>query len=116
MAVITKYFVVRNGVELDKIFEVKKEAEAYDNMLDAAEKLAILIRQGELSVEIDEKVIDEISICLAKNSQEVTKILKGVRPLPSRKPTKTEPASDEPSPLDDKTKLVPKKKTDKKKQ
>ena len=33
MAVITKYVVVRNGVELDKEFLVKKEADAYDKML-----------------------------------------------------------------------------------
>ena len=36
MAVITKYVVVRDGVELDREFLVKKEADAYDKMLDAA--------------------------------------------------------------------------------
>jgi hypothetical protein len=35
MAVITKFFVVRDGVELDKVFSEKKDAETYDKMLDA---------------------------------------------------------------------------------
>ena len=89
MAVITKYFIVRNGVELDKVFEDKKEAEAYDIMLDAAEKLAGLIRQGDLDIDLDDKVVDEISIFLAKNGPAVTKILKGVKPLKKTAPQST---------------------------
>jgi dsDNA-binding SOS-regulon protein len=103
MAVITKYFIVRKGVELDKVFEDKKEADAYDKMLDAAEKLADFIRQGDL--ELDDVIVDEISVYLAKNGPEVTKILKGVKPLkktppPSAKPKKqaeTEPVGDKKS-------------------
>ena len=80
MAVITRFIVVRNGVEL-KAFDVKKDAEAYDNMLDAAEKLAAFIRQGNLSIGLDEKTIDEVSVHLAKNAHEVLRILKGVKPV-----------------------------------
>ena len=58
MAVITKYVVVRNGVELDKEFLVKKEAEAYDKMLDAAEKLAAFIREGDLEIGLEDDTID----------------------------------------------------------
>ena len=48
MAVITRYIVVRNGVELDKVFSEKKEAEAYDKMLDAADNLAAnLIKESD---------------------------------------------------------------------
>ena len=100
MAVITKYFIVRNGVELDKVFEDKKEADAYDQMLDAAEKLADFIRQGNLEIDLDEKTVDEISVYLAKNGPEVTKILKGVKPLKKtapekpKKPAETEPADE----------------------
>lgn len=86
MAVITKFFIVRDGVELDKVFTDKKEAEGYDKMLDAAEKLAEIIRQAELPEKLDATVIDEISICLAKNAPEVTKILKGVRAVTAKKP------------------------------
>lgn len=81
MAVITKYFIVRNGVELDKVFEVKKEADAYDKMLDAAENLAAFIKQSDLDVELDARTVMEVSVCLAKNAPEVTKILKGIKPI-----------------------------------
>lgn len=101
MAVITKFFIVRNGVELDKVFDNKKLAEAYDKMLDAAENLAAFINESDLEVDVDPKTIDEISILLAKNAPEVTKILKGIKPIslapPSpgvsgtEKPSETEP-------------------------
>src|SRR4030042_1086729 len=89
MAVITRFIVVRNGVEL-KAFDVKKSAEAYDNMLDAAEKLAAFIRQGNLPIGLDEKTIDEISVHLAKNAHEVLRILKGVKPIETAE-SSTEP-------------------------
>ncbi len=103
MAVITKFIVVRNGVELDKVFEIKKEAEAYDKMLDAAENLAAFIKQSDLPIDLDAKTIDAVAICLAKNAPEVNKILKGVKPyLPpagaSEKPEKPEPAKEKKTP------------------
>ena len=87
MAVITKYVVVRNGVELDKEFLVKKDADAYDKMLDAAEDLAAYIKAEASSLEMDGETIDALSIFLAKNGPEVTRILKGMKPssLPSEK-------------------------------
>jgi dsDNA-binding SOS-regulon protein len=81
MAVITRYVVVRNGVELDQVFSVKKEAEAYDKMLDAAEHLADFIKSGELEVDLAPATIDAIAVLLAKNGPEVVKILKGVKPV-----------------------------------
>ena len=63
MAVITKYVVVRNGEELDKEFLVKKEAEAYDKMLDAAENLAAYIKDSGPEVGIDDDTID-CDLCL----------------------------------------------------
>lgn len=90
MAVITRFIVVRNGVEL-KAFDVKKYAEAYDNMLDAGEKLAAFIKQGNLPIDLDEKTIDEISVHLAKNAPEVLRILKGVKSFEAAE-TPTKPA------------------------
>ncbi len=81
MAVITKFFVVRNGVELDKVFTEKKDAEAYDKMLDAAEQLAEFIKKGDLECGLDDASINEISVFLAKNGPEVTRILKTVKPI-----------------------------------
>ena len=79
MAVITKYVVVRNGVELDKEFLVKKEAEAYDKMLNAAENLAVYIKDAGLEIDLADSTIDAISVFLAKNGPEVTRILKGLK-------------------------------------
>ncbi len=91
MAVITKFFIVRNGVELDMVFEDKKEADAYDKMLDAAESLAVFIKQGEPAIGLDEKAIDDISVFLAKNAGEVTNILKGIKRLMSAEPAEEKP-------------------------
>jgi dsDNA-binding SOS-regulon protein len=81
MAVITRYIIVRHGIELDQVFEDKKLAEAYDNLLDAAENLAAFIKQGDLGVDIDAETIDAIAIHLAKNAPEVNRILKGIKPM-----------------------------------
>ncbi len=81
MAIITRYVVVRNGVELDRIFEVKKEAEAYDRLLDAADGLSALIKSASFESRLTDEDIDEISVFLATNGPEVIRILKGVRPL-----------------------------------
>jgi dsDNA-binding SOS-regulon protein len=68
-------------VELEKEFLVKKEADAYDKMLDAAENLAEYIKAAELKIDLDGKVIDAISVFLAKNGPEVARILKGLKPI-----------------------------------
>ena len=81
MAVITRYVVVRNGVELDQVFAVKKEAEAYDKMLDAAEQLAGFIKSSALEVPLADETVDAVAVFLAKNGPEVVKILKGIKPV-----------------------------------
>ena len=103
MAVITRFIVVRNGVELDKVFDVKKEADAYDKMLDAAENLAVFIKKSDLQIDLDAKTVEEISIYLAKNAPEVTNILRGIKPIKPLKPSDAEiekPA--DPAPVEDK--------------
>jgi uncharacterized protein len=96
MAVITKYVVVRNGVELDKEFLVKKDADAYDKMLDAAENLAAYIKAGELSLDLADETIDALSVFLAKNGPEVTRILKGMKPAKPAIPPSDEKADSDP--------------------
>ena len=100
MAVITRFIVVRNGVELDKVFDVKKEADAYDKMLDAAENLAVFIKKGDLQIDLDAKTVEEVSIYLAKNAPEVTNILRGIKPI-TPLTVKIEKPSD-PAPVADK--------------
>ena len=100
MAVITRFIVVRNGVELDKVFDVKKEADAYDKMLDAAENLAVFIKKIDLQIDIDAKTVEEISVYLAKNAPEVIGILRGIKPI-TPPAAKTEKPAD-PAPVEDK--------------
>jgi dsDNA-binding SOS-regulon protein len=93
MAVITKYVVVRNGVELDKEFLVKKEAEAYDKMLDAADNLAAFIKEGDLDIDLDDGTIEAVAVFLAKNGPEVVRILKGLKPIAPPAGRPSEPAT-----------------------
>ena len=113
MAVITRYIVVRNGVELDKVFDVKKEADAYDRMLDAAENLAAFIKKSDLQIDLDAKTVEEISIYLAKNAPEVTLILRGIKPA-TRSDAKIETPAD-PVPVEDKKATAKKPKSKQKK-
>lgn len=99
MAVITKFIVVRDGVELDRVFADKKEAEAYDKMLDAAQDLALLLKQGNFQTGVDDKTIYEVSVYLAKNAPAVAQILKSIKPFKpaSPPPEQAKPIEDEPA-------------------
>jgi dsDNA-binding SOS-regulon protein len=59
----------------------KKEANAYDKMIDAAADLADLIETSK--IEMDEYALEELTIFLARHAQEVKMILKN---LPYRWP------------------------------
>ncbi len=101
MAVITRYIVVRNGVELEKVFSDRKEAEAYDRMLEAGEQIAALIKEADLDPPVDAAVIDAIGVFLAENGSRVARILKGVKPVaalesPPVAAPENEPAPDRP--------------------
>ena len=75
MAVITKFFVVRHGVELDKVFSDKKDAEAYDKMLDAADQLAEFIKKGDLGIKLDVDV-ESGELDVAKYRELTARVLK----------------------------------------
>jgi dsDNA-binding SOS-regulon protein len=81
MAVIVKYFILRNGIELSQAFADKKEAEAYDKMLDAADELETLIRESGIEIAMNDQTIREIAVVLAKNGPQVTQILKNIKPF-----------------------------------
>lgn len=97
MAVITRYVVVRNGVELETVFSVKKEAEAYDKMLDAAEKLAGFIKSSALEIPVEEAAIDAVALLMAKKAPEVLKILKGIKPVLTPSEAEAPPSSEKPA-------------------
>ncbi len=77
MAVIVKYIVVRNGVE-KMTFTSKKEADAYDKMLDVADNLFEFIETS--GIEIEEKQLEDLSLYFAQNKDAVVSILKGSKP------------------------------------
>jgi len=79
MAVIVKYVVVRDGVE-KMTFTTKKEADAYDKMLDIAENLHAFI--GASGLDLSEETLENLSMYLAENREQAGAILKGATPRP----------------------------------
>lgn len=74
MAVITKYIVERKGVE-KMTFTSKKEADAYDKMLDCADQLALFLEASSLT--LDEGQLEELGLYLASNKDVVQRLFKG---------------------------------------
>lgn len=74
MAVIVKYVVERNGVE-KMTFTSKKDADAYDKMLDIADALSELFTESP--VELNEQMTEELSLYLAQNASQFQQVLKG---------------------------------------
>lgn len=74
MAIITQYVVQHKGV--DKLVTTnKKEADQYDKMLEVADNLACYINAKGLNM--DDDLAEELCILLAKNKDNVSKLLKG---------------------------------------
>ena len=88
MAVIVKYIVVRNGEE-KMTFATKKEADAYDKMLDIADRLFNFLNQAE--VELNDTQQEEISLLMAQRRDEIMPILRGLTPkkAPAKAAAKT---------------------------
>jgi dsDNA-binding SOS-regulon protein len=74
VAVIIKYIVERKGVE-KMTFTSKKEADAYDKMLDSADQLAEFLSQS--SVTLDDQQLEELGLYLASNKEMVQSLFKG---------------------------------------
>ena len=65
MAVIIKYVVERNGVER-MTFTSKKEADAYDKMLDVAEALEDMLTK--VDVPLSEQQVESLALEIAKHN------------------------------------------------
>jgi dsDNA-binding SOS-regulon protein len=74
MAVIVKYVVISHGKD-EMIFSTRKEAEAYDKMLDIAERLYTYLQTAELT--IAEDTLEALTIFMAQHRADVDTILKG---------------------------------------
>ena len=75
MAIITRYVVEHKGVE-KLVTTDKREADRYDKMLDVADNLATFIQAK--GVDIDDGLLEDLSVLLSKNKEKVAKIFKGV--------------------------------------
>ncbi|MCW3172007.1 YebG family protein [Shewanella subflava] len=75
MAVITQFVVVREGVE-KMTFTSKKEADAYDKMLDVVDSLVPFLSASD--VNLDENTCEQLAFYLANNKDELSNLLKGV--------------------------------------
>lgn len=74
MAIIVRYVVEHKGVE-KLVTTDKKEADQYDKMLDVADNLADYIQAKGL--DMDDALLEELSILLSQNKDKVTKLFKG---------------------------------------
>ena len=99
MAVIVKYIVVRNGEE-KMTFATKKEADAYDKMLDIADNLFEFLDNAD--VKLSETQMEDLSLLLAQNRDSVMPILRGVSPkkkeTPAQKTAADKTAADKTAP------------------
>lgn len=75
MAVITKYVVEHKGVE-KLVTTDKKEADKYDKMLEVADNLAIYLEAK--GIKLEESQMEDLSITLSKNKDNLNKLFKGV--------------------------------------
>ncbi|WP_299977236.1 YebG family protein [Desulfobacula sp.] len=89
MAVIVKYIVVRNGEE-KMTFATKKEADAYDKMLDIADNLFEFLESSK--IKLNENQLEDISLLLAEKRDKLMPILRGINPKkkPAKKPEQKE--------------------------
>ncbi|MCG8633733.1 MAG: YebG family protein [Desulfobacterales bacterium] len=85
MAVIVKYIVVRNGEE-KMTFATKKEADAYDKMLDIADRLFDFLDSADVNLDEDQQ--DAISLLMAEKRDELMPILRGIKPKKKPAPEK----------------------------
>ena len=83
MAVETRFVVIRGGNEI-MTFADKKAADEYDRMLDMADNLTALFESS--TIEIDDKLKEDLGIYMAKNRDEVLYAL-----MAKKRPAATKP-------------------------
>ena len=74
MAVIVQYIVVRNG-EQKMTFTSKKEADAYDKLLDIADRMQSFMQASGVDLEEDEA--ERLAFYLAENRDQAMTLLRG---------------------------------------
>jgi dsDNA-binding SOS-regulon protein len=74
VAVIIKYIVERKGVE-KMTFTSKKEADAYDKMLDSADQISYFLSESPVS--LDDQQLEELGLYIASNKDVLQNLFKG---------------------------------------
>ena len=82
MAVVIKYMVERNGVER-MTFTSKKDADAYDKMLDIAESMELMLEK--IDVALSEQQVETLALEIAKNKEQFMQALKGNKAISEKK-------------------------------
>jgi dsDNA-binding SOS-regulon protein len=71
----------RHGVERLRTAD-KKAADAYDKVLENADRLAQMLRDDGVLPELGDTDLEELTIYLARNARSVERVLKGKAPEP----------------------------------
>ena len=77
MAVIVQYIVVRNG-EQKMTFTSKKEADAYDKLLDISDRMYTFLESSKLEMSADQ--LEELAFFMAENRDAAIGLLRGGKP------------------------------------
>ena len=78
MPIITQYVVEKNGVNL-KTFTNKKDADAYDKMLEIAEQMETYLLNSD--IELKEKTREDIAFLMVEQKEDVILLLKGSKKI-----------------------------------
>ncbi|AZU48038.1 TPA: YebG family protein [Aeromonas hydrophila] len=103
MAVEIKYVVVRGGVE-KMTFASKKEADAYDKLLDTTDELMHLLAGAPVRLEPDQQ--ESLAFYLAEQRDLLQNVLRGTKGQGSGKSEQQEEQSDAGKPKDKSLKRV----------
>ncbi|MBK1724465.1 YebG family protein [Thiocystis violacea] len=88
-----------NGVERLRTTD-KKAADAYDRVLDNADRLAQMLRADKILPTLPDADLEELTIYLARNARNVERALKGKAPEPEALATpKPEAVADNVAPI-----------------
>ncbi len=97
MAVEIRYHVIRDGEEV-AVYLTKKEADEHDKMLDIAFALSEFIGLAP-QIQLEERVLEELTIYLSQHRAEVIRILRAQKPspVPKKEPPPASPPSEQTS-------------------
>jgi dsDNA-binding SOS-regulon protein len=88
----------RNGVERLRTAD-KKAADAYDKVLENADRLAQLLRDDAVLPTLGDGELEELTIYLARNARSIERILKGKAPESGRERGSADSAGADVTPL-----------------